>query len=295
MPRYNVQKRRRLDNLTEKHNRRMRKLIKRDLDSRVRDIRDQLDAGFDTLQDKDQIGRSLRSPMTGVYGDHEFDTVRSALSDGIQEVTPQNELGLWKLVPEDSCPIITLEQIRPQLGKKRDQLTEKFLKKQKKRAKFTVGQLGALSLRDYLSILSGAYRFLADDWIQGESTIQEVLNVMQVVFKKNDHETKRIFRTETTNYFNRTRADYFISETSMDFMQIFAITDGRTSEICETRHEWVFPIEEATQREKTPAFHPHCRTIQRPLTTRLKSHKVMIDKGLAMDERQFAPLPKNWS
>jgi replicative DNA helicase Mcm len=39
----------------------------------------------------------------------------------------------------------------------------------------------------------------------------------------------------------------------------------------------------------------NCRTIQRPLTSRLPSHKKLIDAGLAMDERSFTPLPKGWA
>ena len=291
MPRYNVQKRRRLDNLTEKHNRNMRQVIRADLNKITRDIFQQLNAGRDTL--KGDVKR-LRSPADGVFEDHEFDTTRAGLSDGIQEVTPNNELGLWKLVPENSCPIISLDQIRPALGKKRDKMTAAAIKKRRKQSKFSIVGLRNLFLIDYLSILRGGYRSVASDWIEGESSIRDVTDMLSIVFEKTDHESKRIFRTETTNYFNETRADYFIDETGMDFMQIFALTDGRISDICEDRHEWVFPIAEARQKKKMPSFHPHCRTIQRPLTSRLKSHKLLITKGLRFNEASFTALPVGW-
>jgi len=270
----------------------MRRLIKSDLENRVRDIFEQLNAGQNFFEGD---VKNIVSPTNTVYENHEFDTVRSSLSDGIQEVTPNMQLGLWRLVPENSCPIFTLDQFHPKLGEKRDKLTAKAIKKMRKRHKFTIAGLRNLTLKTYLSAIKGGYRNVASDWITGEGTIDDVLSMLSLVFGKTDHENKRIFRTETTSYFNETRADYFIDETEMDFMQIFTITDGRRSDICEDRHGWVFPIREARQRKKSPAFHPHCRTIQRPLTTRLKSHQRLIDIGLRKNESSFTPLPKNWA
>lgn len=293
MPRYNVQKRRRLDRITEKHNRNMRKVLKRDLNKRAREIFEQLNDDETSLQNPST--KNLRSPTDTVMEDHEFESVRAGVSDGIQEVTPDNKLGLWKLTPEDSCPIITLDRYWPSLAKKRDTITDKAIKKVRKRKKFSTINLRNFILADYLSLLRGGYRSLASDWIAGEGTIVDVTQMLGIVLGKTDHESKRLFRTETTNYFNESRADYFIDETGMDFMQIFALTDGRISDICEDRHEWVFPIAEATQRKKMPSFHPHCRTIQRPLTSRLKSHKLLIDKGLRKNESSFTPLPVGWA
>ena len=292
MPSYNVQKRRRLDNITEKHNRNMRRVIKGDLEARARDIFEQLNAGVNFFQGG---VKNLRNPTDKIYDDHEFDTVRSGLSDGIQEVTPNNELGLWRMLPDNSCPIITLDQFHPHLAKKRDQMTEKAIKKMRKRHKFTLINLRNLTLDTYLGALKGGYRSLSSDWVSGEGSITDVLSMLSLTFGKTDAETKRIFRTETTSYFNETRADYFIDETEMDFMQIFAITDGRISDICEDRNRWVFPILEARQRKKSPSFHPHCRTIQRPLTSRLASHRRLIKIGLQFNESSFTPLPKNWA
>jgi len=74
-----------------------------------------------------------------------------------------------------------------------------------------------------------------------------------------------------------------------------AVTDGRISNICESRHGYVVEIGKAWLKKYMPAFHPHCRTIQRPLFSSLPSNKVQIDKGLEMDERSFVPLPKGWA
>lgn len=269
----------------------MRRVIKNDIERRAREIFTQLNFGVDFFEGD---VKNLRSPTDSVFTNHEFDAVRSSLSDGIQEVTPDNKLGLWRLAPEDSCPILTLNQLRPQLAEKRDKLTDQAIKKVRKRRKFSIAGLRNLTLKTYLSVLKSGYRSVSSDWIAGEGTIEDVLSMLSIVFQKTDNQSKNIFRTETTNYFNETRADYFIDETGMDFMQIFALIDGRISDICEDRHEWVFPIAEARQKKKSPSFHPHCRTIQRPLTSRLASHRKLIERGLQFNESSFTPLPKGW-
>lgn len=292
MPRYNVQKRKRLDNLSNKHTRRMRAVLRRDIESRVRDIFDSLNAG-DRFYQEDV--KSAKTPISNVFEVHQFDTVRAAVSDGIQEVTPNNELALWQLFSEDSCPILTLNEFNPELALKRDKIAKKAQKNIKKRLTFTLPGLANLLLEDYLRNLRAGFRSISSDWIAGEGAIKDVLDMLSIAFGKTSAESKRIFTTETTNYFNETRADYFIQNTGMDFMQIFALTDGRVSNICRTRHLWVFPIGQSRQKKKMPAFHPHCRTVQRPLTSRLASHRSMISFGLAMDESRFASLPKNWT
>ncbi len=291
MPNYNIQKVKRLDNLVQKHNLRMRKVLRRDLETRVDQIFRDLNAGQNSFQ---QNVKNMSDPFENIFSVHQFDTVRSSVSDGIQEVTPDNRLGLWQLFPDNSCPIITLNEYSPELGKQRDRIAKKSVKNVQEQARFSLPGLRNLMLKDYLHNLRLGYRSIASDWIAGDGSVRDVTDMLIIAFGRTDREAKRIFRTETTNYFNETRADYFQNQTSMDFMQIYALTDGRISKICHDRHLWVFPIAEATQRKKMPAFHPHCRTIQRPLTSRLASHRIMIDRGLAMNEAGFTKLPKNW-
>jgi len=291
VPNYNVQKVKRLNNIVIKHNTRMRKVMRRDLETRVDEVFRDLNSGKNTFQ---QNVKNMADPFENVFSVHQFDTVRSSISDGIQEVTPDNKLGLWQLFPDNSCPNITLDEYSPELGKQRDRIARKAQKKIQKVNRFSLPGLRNLMLTDYLHNLRAGYRDLASDWIAGDGSVQDVTDMLVIAFGRTDHEAKRIFRTETTNYFNETRAGYFQNETSMDFMQIYALTDGRISKICFDRHLWVFPMAEATQRKKMPAFHPHCRTIQRPLTSRLASHRIMIDTGLAMNESTFTKLPKNW-
>ena len=290
---YNEQKRNTLDRITDQTVRINRSIIKQDLQRRANDILFQLNSGENFLQDDDV--KNLRAPMDDLFDRHAFVSVRSGISDGMLEVTPENELGLWTYLPNKYEPNAMLDNMRPQLGRKRDKLAEEALKKIKKRKAITLVGLRNLFLKDYLSVLRAGYKDLAKDWLAGQGTITDVQAMLTMVFSASTYDAKRIFRTETTNNFNEARADYFIDNTGMDYMQIFAITDGRTSQICEDRHKGVFPIEQARDRDKMPAFHPHCRTIQRPLTSRLSSHRKMIDEGLAMNPSTFTPLPRGWA
>jgi len=292
MPRYNVQKRNTMDRITRKAVTASRRIIRSDMELRVRELFFDLNNGERTLQNVDTD--RIKNPTDRLFEQHEFVSIRTGVSDGIQEVTPNNELGLWQLVPEDADPILTLPELRPLLGEQRDKITRAFITSKRKKQTFSLVGLRNLFLADYLSILRKGYRELSRDWIAGEDSIDDVTNMLGIVFGKTTNEATRIFRTETTNYFNTARAEYFQEFTDMDFMQIFAVTDGRISKICEDRHEWVFEMSKAQQRSKKPAFHPHCRTIQRPLTTRLESHRRLIDKGLAKNPSSFTPLPKGW-
>lgn len=292
MANYARQKRLTLDRLTNKAVRASADVFAADLRMRSEQIFDDLNRGKNIFQATDV--KYLRPKIDLVLENHLFLTTRTAVSDGMQEVTPDNRLGLWQLLPDTADPLLTISQLVPALGDKRDKIAQKYIKTIVSKANYSLKDLRNILMGDYLRYLRKGYRDVSNDWIKGESTIVDVQSMLSSVFGATKYEATRIFRTETTNFFNATRAEYFTENTDMDYMQIYSIADGRRSKICESRHGWVFPIAQAQDSDKMPAFHPHCRTIQRPLTMRLKSHRQMIERGLAMNPATFAPLPKNW-
>ncbi|MAD98805.1 MAG: hypothetical protein CMB99_15885 [Flavobacteriaceae bacterium] len=292
MANYAVQKRATLDRVTARSVQAARNIFLSDLESKADKIFSDLNRGIDSIKKADI--RQIKSSVDTVVDRHLYHAVKSAVSDGMQEVTPENELGLWKLLPDTHDPILTLAELRPALADKRDKLLDKILKEVKKSSSYSTDELTNLLSGNYLKAFQSSYRELAKKWVKGESTVNEVKAMITTTVGLTTSHSTMVFRTETTNYFNRARADYFKENTSMDYMQIFSITDGRRSKICEDRHGWTFPLSEATQKSKCPAFHPHCRTVQRPLTTRIGSHNRQIEKGIAMNESRFEPLPKGW-
>lgn len=212
---------------------------------------------------------------------HRDKVIHVAVSDGIQEVTPGKDykLGLFEAFPYN---IRIEDTLSVALGSKRDALTKQIQKKVSAKTPVKSKTLVDGLVDSYLKNLKKAYASCARDWLKGEDDISDVIKALKVGLKKTDNHSEMIFRTETTNYFNESRHDYFATNTSVDYMELYAVTDGRISNICEARHGAVITIAEAGLRKYMPAFHPHCRTIQRPLISALSSNKRIIEAGIAL-------------
>jgi SPP1 gp7 family putative phage head morphogenesis protein len=266
----------------------MREVLRRDSQRQVREFQDALDAGAQSIA-PDVSGLSER--ILPIFEQHRDRVIHVAVSDGIQEVSPENELGLWLRFP-DTYPVE--ETLSVSLAKKRDEIVEKAKRAAAKANAGKPQDLAGGLVDAYLKNLKEAYRRIAADWLEGESTIQEVIRGIQIGLKKSDSESQGIFRTQTTNYFNESRHEYFTDNTSVDYMQFYAVTDGRVSNICEARHEIVFPIAQARDPDFMPALHPWCRSIQRPLISALTTHKRIIDEHLITDAEKQALPPTAW-
>lgn len=253
MARYNVHKRNTLDRLTLIYTLRMRSVIKRDLEKKIGRFVDALDSGRSSVDPKLD---TVRPQVSKVFEDHRDGVVHVAVSDGIQEVSPEHELGLWEAFPE-SMPVentLTVE-----LAGRRDKLVRGIRKKTVAANAYKVPDLVNSLFESYLKGLRVSYEYLTHSWMRGEEDNEEhVIRALKDTFQRTDAEARRIFQTETTNYFNEARHDYFQENTGVDYMQLYAVTDGRISQICEDRHRAVITIEDAKKKEFMPAFHPWC-------------------------------------
>ncbi len=289
MSAYNYHKRRTLDRLTGTYQARMREIMRKDAEAQVRDFVEALNAGRPSIY-PDIV--DLTPKVTGLFEAHLDRVIHVAVSDGIQEVTPDSRLGLWRAHP---LLVPVEDTLSTDLADKRDKITDGIKKKVIRKNLFKLPELAKDHLSVYLRHIKQAYLDAAKDWIAGESTADEVARRLGGALRKTDSDSVMVLRTETTNYFNRTRHDYFSENTAADYIEIYAVTDGRISRICETRHGFVVTMERAGLKKYMPAFHPHCRTIQRALISTLSAHKPIITRGLSMNEASFAPLPKNWA
>jgi SPP1 gp7 family putative phage head morphogenesis protein len=278
LARYNVQKRATLDRLTLRYRLQSREILRRETEGLARDVRDSLNAGKPGFHPKLP---GLADRLEGVFWAHREKVVHVAVSDGIQEVSPGKD---YELAAWDRFPVVARieDTLSPRLASERDKIRDALVDKWAEKHQSKILDLAAALFDDYLSAIKKAYRLLSGDWIAGESTSEEVVLRLQRALQVSDSSAERIFRTETTNYFNETRQDYFATQTAVDYIELYAVTDGRISKICEDRHQAVVTIAEARLKKYMPAFHPHCRTIQRPLISALSSHKRIIDAGLAL-------------
>lgn len=253
------------------------------------------DEMFDALESGEKFSPSLKNFDSGfekLLEKHFRKTIEVGVSDGYREVTPENNLSTWL----DYGPLVPIESTIPvELAGYRDEMTNRIRKLLGENTKTIFPELKD-SLKDQqLSFLKGTYKNLAKNWLKGESSIVEVKKALTNTLGKGKASIERVFRTETTRWFNESRAEYFQSQTTATHVQIFAVTDGRTSHICESRNGFVVPIEKARLKKYMPPFHPNCRTVQRALFASIASHRKLIERGMAMNESRFEDLPRGWA
>ena len=288
MPNYNVHKRKTLDRLTLEYQLRMRALLRKESEAQIKDFLEQLRSGRRTL--KPDV-KGLADRMAPIFESHRNKVIHVGVSDGIQEVSPEHELGLWQAFPVNMPIEHTLSV---ELAGKRDKIVKEIKKVTIKRNTYKIPDMVDSVLDAYLKNLKETYKAVAAEWMEGESDVDDVIRGLKQGLIRTDSDSERIFRTETTNYFNRSRHDYFSDNTSVDYIELYAVTDGRISKICEDRHGAVVTISEAGKKEFMPAFHPNCRTIQQPLISALSSHKKIIDIGLLITARKSSWAPTAW-
>jgi SPP1 gp7 family putative phage head morphogenesis protein len=285
---YNVQKRNTLDRLTVTYQLRMREILRRESEKQIRDFYEAIQSDHRTFKPD---FKGLEEKVLPIFENHRDRVIHVGVSDGIQEVSPDHELGLWMNFPV-GMPIE--DTLSTDLAVKRDKIVRVVKKTTIARNTSKVKDLTSDLLDAYLKNIKEAYKAVSASWIEGESSVKDVISGLRESLRKTDNDSERIFRTETTNYFNRSRHDYFSDNTSVDYMELYAVTDGRISKICEDRHGAVITIAEASKKEFMPAFHPNCRTIQRPLISALSSHKKIIDAGLLITARKASWTPDAW-
>lgn len=286
---YNVHKRQTLDRLSGKYSFRAREILRKATSSEVKSLEDSIKRGATFDPDT----KLLRRNLTEIFTDHQHDVIHVAISDGIQEVSPENKLHAWADHPMDMPIELTLGA---ELAGRRDKVVEEFIRRRS--LIDSVSKFVTDVVDEYLRNIRKAYTRAAFDWLDPDNdespSIDDVIEMLKTSLQKTDSYAKGVFRTETTNYFNESRHEYFQTNTAVDYMQLYAVTDGRISKICEDRHGFVVTIQQAKVKRYLPAFHPNCRTIQRPLISSLKSDMAIIEKGLAMNESSFTPLPRGW-
>lgn len=289
LERYNAHKRATLDRLTQSYT--MKGLII------TRNFyRDLVEPFYESLNDGDNTIKidisALDKKFEKLLEDHFQTIIRVGVADGYREVTPEKKLGTWL----DYHPNMPIEQtLGVHLKTYQETLADRIEKQVGDRQKKTFLDVVGFNKEQQLDMLKRAYADIAKDWLEGKSTIRDVKEALEERLKKGAASTERLFRTETTRWFNESRLTYFKEETSVSHVQIFAVTDGRTSEICESRNGFVIEISKASFKKYLPPFHPNCRTVQRGLIAGFGPHDRLISRGEAIPESRFVKPPKGWA
>lgn len=288
LQRYSTHKRITMDRITAGYTDRGVMEFKAFYDSLTDEFFEALESGKGTIK----ISKSSIPSIEDLLESHFQKVVKVGVSDGYREVSPEKELGSW-LNYNIYQPIE--DTFSTSLAKQRDTLADRIAKSIGHKRRKTFIDLIDANKEQHMERIRRTYENLSIDWREGKSSIKAVKEALKEALGKSKSSIETIFRTETTRWFNESRREYFVNETSVSHVQIFAVTDGRISEICDCRHGFVVPIDKANLKKYMPPFHPNCRTEHRGLIEGLSSHDRLIKKGMAMDESKFKPLPKGWA
>jgi len=223
---------------------------------------------------------------------HAENVTHVAIADGIQEVSPENKLNAWADFPVNMAVELTLGTA---LAEKQKTIASDILANRQEIIRQRVFSFTKNVTSDYLKNIRKYFGEASKAWFTGDATAPEVKAFLQKALQSTDSYAEGVLRTGTTDYFNESRNSYFRQQTAVDFIELYAVTDGRISNICECRNHFVIPIAKSALKKYMPSFHPWCRTVQRPLFSSLPSHKLIIERGEAMNEASFVPLPKGWA
>lgn len=285
---YNIHKRKTIERITKKNTMALYRVIASFVEENSNSIISTLDDGRKPRIDN----RELRKKVASIVDGHIDSSIEIGIADGLQEVAGDQKLNAFVnfplTIPIERTLTLAQEKDKKKIFKK----VSSSLADDKKQSVFTISKSFT---KMQVSVITRAYQEIAKDWLAGESTIKEVKAKIQESLSKTQVQAERIFRTETTRWFNKSRAEYFSTETDVDYYMIFAITDGRISKICETRHGFVFENTPANLRKYAPPFHPNCRTVLVPLISKLKRDLRVIEGGKSISPSRFYPLPKNWA
>ena len=311
---YNAWKRSTLDRLTSKYRRQVVKVFERNLKSHENAFITALANNSDNVRLNIQ---NLDHELIPIFMNHIKETIHVGVSDGIREVTPDNKLSTWEAWPYD----YPVENTITLMGEKniRDKVTGsiiEYLFKGKKRKALDKSILEVIRLEKqrYVKTVQNLFKSAASSYYddpENTSPRSVFVDLFKRSLQKTDTSAEMIFRTESTRYFNESRIAYFKQHTSTDFVQLIAITDGRISNICESRDEYVIPIGKCGEKKYKPPFHPNCRTVQSPLNTATRSAQAVVRKNLGSEFGEVksntsdldftgrrtppsVPLPKGW-
>lgn len=103
-----------------------------------------------------------------------------------------------------------------------------------------------------------------------------------------------ISRTETTTAYNDSRVETFSQSQLVTHLRFIAISDDRTTDICRSRNNMVFPIADAPKHQ--PALHVNCRSVLSPLMPKLnaKARAMVDDVANNPANRTLTPLAVGW-
>lgn len=176
-------------------------------------------------------------------------------------------------------------------------------KRGKYKPKKTAAQ-GERIQKEYLKRIHQTWTELSEDFRKGEKfTQKEVKEKIQEKAEVGASRAQTIVRTETTNFYNKARKDYYDQSKDVTHYLFMAVRDNATTPWCTPktvdgkrgRHGLVYNKENRITDTERPACHWNCRSEYLPLSPYNPSHKKLIeDESIQRENVTCTPLPKGW-
>jgi SPP1 gp7 family putative phage head morphogenesis protein len=278
---YSDWKRSTLDRLTDKYRRLYMAVYRQHLMSLAITMEQALKGGVSTIN---VTVDAILPDLSRVVRAHQHHVVYTAVSDGIREVDPEKHLSSWEKFPY----WFPVEETFISLAERslRDRIFQTVKKTTEKKNRSLMAEIISLDTRRYMKNVKALFAGAAKAFFEQEDTTDTkdtVKDLLKRALHLTDSHAETMFRTETTRYFNDARISYFQTNTDVDFVRIVAITDGRISDICESRANYVIPISKSNLPEFKPPFHPNCRSVVSPLVTVLSSASKVVQDNLGSE------------
>lgn len=158
--------------------------------------------------------------------------------------------------------------------------------------------------KEYIKKCQDVWRKNSKDFLEGEKYDQSMaLEILRKGSKGVVSRAKTIVETETTNYFNQTRKDYYDQSNVVTHYLFLAIRDQATTKWCTDkssggmrgRHGLVYEKDDPITAKETPACHWNCRSEFVPLSPFNPRHLTLINnKSIHRRNVKCHPLPNGW-
>ena len=123
-----------------------------------------------------------------------------------------------------------------------------------------------------------------------------LLERIQKTLQVSEARANNIARTELTYAYNNGRLNSFNESPLVDYLRFLAISDDRTTDICQSRDGMLIPKNDVALVElNTPPLHYQCRSTLTAVMSRLSRFKDLVEDSTRVPaNRDLAPLPPGW-
>jgi len=154
-------------------------------------------------------------------------------------------------------------------------------------------------LKGYLRKLNKRFNELLPLIRDGQMSPADAKKQMREVWGATKPRVETIFRTETTNYFEKTQVKYFKDDPEIIGFMFDSVRDSSRTDICRSRHGMIYTQDHVGHDSlsyNTPALHYNCRSHLIALANTPENVKLLKEtsRDPAKNRGKIKPLDPKW-